>query len=150
MMAATLCGSRLSPLRSIFDHVKEDGVYLCEDLHTSYWLRFGGGYKRRGTFIEYSKNFIDYLHAWHSEQRSLKVNDFTRSVSSVHYYDSIVVIEKSPQSKPFDERTGKHSFEDLTPERSGMNRLARKGGAAGLRLINKALRFFRLGGFIWK
>jgi cephalosporin hydroxylase len=25
----------------MYDHVKEDGIYLCEDLHTSYWLRYG-------------------------------------------------------------------------------------------------------------
>jgi hypothetical protein len=35
----------------LFDHIKEDGVYLCEDLHTSYWRSFGGGHKRRGSFI---------------------------------------------------------------------------------------------------
>jgi hypothetical protein len=30
----------------LFDHVKQDGVYLVEDLHPSYWKEFGGGYKR--------------------------------------------------------------------------------------------------------
>ena len=54
----------------LFDYVKEDGVYLCEDLHTSYWIEYSGGHKRRGTFIEYSKNFIDYLNAYHSQQKS--------------------------------------------------------------------------------
>ena len=56
----------------LFDHVKEDGVYLCEDLHTSYWADFGGGFRRKGTFIEYSKSFIDYLNAYHSRQTSFK------------------------------------------------------------------------------
>ena len=134
----------------LFDHVKEDGIYLCEDLHTSYWLRFGGGHKRRGTFIEYSKNFIDKLHAWHSEQRSLQVDDFTRSVNSVHYYDSIVVLEKSPRKKPHDETTGTPSYEDSQPDRKGIKRAAWKTGSAGVRLINKVLRKIRLGGFIWK
>jgi len=32
--------------RALFPLVAEDGVYLCEDLHTSYWGDFGGGYKR--------------------------------------------------------------------------------------------------------
>ena len=53
----------------LFDHVKPDGTYLCEDIHTSYWMNYGGGYKRRGSFIEYSKNFIDYIHAYHSRQK---------------------------------------------------------------------------------
>ena len=53
----------------LFGHIKHDGVYLCEDTHTSYWLQYGGGYKRQNTFIEYSKNFIDYL-----KQKSLELS----------------------------------------------------------------------------
>ena len=90
----------------LFNHVKVDGVYLCEDLHTSYWLNFGGGYKRRGTFIEYSKKFIDYLNAFHSRQKNLKVNSFTKTVDSIHYYDSIIVIEKKEIAPPYLEKSG--------------------------------------------
>jgi 23S rRNA U2552 (ribose-2'-O)-methylase RlmE/FtsJ len=82
----------------LFSHIKEEGIYLCEDLHTSYWLSFGGGLKRCGTFIEYSKNFIDWLNAYHITQ--MKVNDFTRSVDSVHYYDSMIVVEKKSRLQP--------------------------------------------------
>jgi len=49
---------QITTYEELFPHIKEDGVYLCEDLHTSYWPKFGGGYKKEGTFIEYSKNFI--------------------------------------------------------------------------------------------
>jgi cephalosporin hydroxylase len=94
----------------LFDHVKDDGVYLIEDLHTSYWALFGGGHKRKNTFIEYSKNFIDYLNAFNSEQKSLKVNTFTKSVDSLHYYDSILVIEKRLKEMACNERTGEASF----------------------------------------
>jgi SAM-dependent methyltransferase len=90
----------------LFDHVKPDGVYLCEDMHTSYWLGWGGGYKRRGTFIEYSKNFIDWLNAYNSRQKSLQVSTFTKSVNSLHYYDSMLVIEKRPTPKPTSSETG--------------------------------------------
>jgi len=86
----------------MFGAVKSDGVYLCEDLHTSYWLYFGGGYRRRGTFIEYSKQFIDWLNAWHSAQKALNPSDFTRSVFSLHYYDSVLVIEKRERTKPLE------------------------------------------------
>lgn len=90
----------------LFDHVKPDGLYLCEDIHTSYWKEYGGGHKRMGTFIEYSKNFIDKLNAYHSTQKSLPVSAFTKSVNSIHYYDSIVVIEKKPRTEPLSSQTG--------------------------------------------
>jgi hypothetical protein len=134
----------------LFNCVKEDGIYLCEDLHTSYWLKYGGGHKRRGTFIEYSKNFIDYLNAYHSQQRTLKVNQFTKSVYSIHYYDSIILIEKRPIEKPHHEQTGTPSFELLNTPKSIIFRIERKAISYVLSAINKTLRFFRLGGFMWK
>lgn len=92
--------------QELYDHVKEDGTYLCEDVHTSYEIAYGGGYKRRRTFIEFSKNLIDSLNAFHSEQWALKENSFTRSIDSIHFYDSVVIFEKQPRSKPTDLKSG--------------------------------------------
>lgn len=110
----------------MYDHVKEDGIFLCEDLHTSYWSNFSGGVKRRGTFIEYSKNFIDMLNAYHSQQRSLKVNNITRTLNSIHYYDSIIVLEKKPHPQPVESATGSPSYEMQKPDRS-LKYVLRKG-----------------------
>jgi hypothetical protein len=107
---------QIASFEELFDHIKDDGVYLCEDLHTSYWRKFGGGYKRKNTFIEYSKNFIDYLHAFHSKQKKLKVNSFTRSVNSIHYYDSVIVIEKRKREKPVHQKTGRLRIKLLKQE----------------------------------
>lgn len=85
----------------LYPIISEEGVYLCEDLHTSYWDEFDGGYKRENTFIEFSKNLIDYLNAWHSREKELQVNEFTLQTHSMHYYDSVLVIEKRKMSPPF-------------------------------------------------
>lgn len=63
-------------------------------MHTSYIRGFGGGYKRGGTFIEYSKNLIDQIQAWHSHDLRLRINGITRSLKSIHVYDSMIVFEK--------------------------------------------------------
>ncbi len=103
----------------LFDHVKDDGTYLVEDTHTSYWGSHGGGYKKRGSFIEYTKNFIDYMHAWYSNEKGrLDVNDFTRTVKGLHYYDSIVVIEKGLKTKPVVKKTGHEQVANYFPPRS--------------------------------
>jgi hypothetical protein len=89
----------------IFSHLKEDSIYLCEDLHTSYWPEFySGGLKKENTFIEYSKNFIDYINAWHS--RELEVNFETKNIFGVHFYDSILVLEKREILPPFHSDSG--------------------------------------------
>jgi hypothetical protein len=94
----------------LFDKIKEDGVYLCEDLHTSYIKFFGGGLKKKHSFIEFSKNFIDKLNAWHI--KGFPVDGFTKSVYSLHYYDSILVVEKRPMSPPFDVKQGVNIIDD--------------------------------------
>jgi len=91
----------------LYDHIKPDGVYLCKDLHTSYWNTYGGGYRNPQSFIEYSKSFIDKLHAWHSFDNNLQVDNFTRSTYALHYYDSILVIDKKSMTEPKAEIKGK-------------------------------------------
>lgn len=127
----------------LFSHVKTDGVYLCEDLHTSYWLAWGGGYRRRGTFIEYSKRFIDQLNAYHSRQWMFKPNEFTKNAGSIHYYDSMLVVEKKDVTPPTKQTTGTPSFEWAQPQKGF------KGFMAELKYhiikgINLVLRFFRI------
>ena len=115
---------QINTFEELFPHIDPNGVYLCEDLHTSYKPEWGGGYRRRGTYIEYSKNFIDYLHAWHAPgSGGLKVTDFTRTVHSLHYYDSVLVIEKRPIGKPVIMNTGTDSIPDWSPPISAWRRL---------------------------
>ncbi len=98
---------QINTYEELFPFIDENGVYLCEDLHTSYWPEYGGSYMKSDSFIEYSKNFIDYINAWHSVETSrLSVTDFTKSVHSLHYYDSVLVIEKRSIEKPYRLVTG--------------------------------------------
>ena len=133
----------------LFGQVKDHGVYLCEDLHTSYWMRWGGGHRRMGTFIEFAKGLIDKLHAYHSDQRSLKVDEFTRTTGSLHFYDSILVIEKEPRQAPYDEKTGQGSF-SRSRKRTLAQKVAKGSGDLVLASLNTVLRALRLPGFIWR
>lgn len=131
----------------LYDKVKPNGIYLCEDTMTSYWLEYGGGLKRRGTFIEYAKNFIDPLHAWHSGQSNFKPNQLTESLASVAFYDGVVVLEKKPVSKPYTLHTGEASFpeEDTSPKTPGG-----KFKYQVLFWLNTLLQKLKLPGFIWR
>ncbi|MET0524899.1 MAG: class I SAM-dependent methyltransferase [Nocardioides sp.] len=102
--------------RHIYPHLSDDGCFLTEDTHTSYWQGYGGGFRRRTTFMEFAKNKIDQLNAWHSKTDDLEVDDFTRSTDSIHFYDSIVVFERSRRSKPEHRITGHATFRDF-PDR---------------------------------
>lgn len=91
----------------MFSHLNDGGIYLCEDTHTSYLEPnyWGGGYKNPNSFIEYSKNLIDYIHSWYNSEMSH--HDDPKNIFGIHYYDSILVLEKRVISKPWDTTTGK-------------------------------------------
>ena len=86
-----------------FDHISDNGVYLCEDTHTSYWNHYGGQLGNKNSFIEYSKNFIDMLNYYHIQNNKSfkKLNEkedkiyckFRKMIHSVNYYDSVIVLE---------------------------------------------------------
>jgi len=119
---------QIHTFEELFPHVAPHGVYLCEDMHTSYWRKWGGGFRRRGSFVEYAKGLIDGLNAWHSEERGrFDVSDFTRSVHSMHFYDSVLVIEKRPMQPPSHERRGQALFADyVPPKQTNLQRLKRQ------------------------
>ena len=121
----------------LFDHISPNGIYLCEDTHTCYHWRYGGGYKRSNSFIEYTKNIIDYINAWHSEQKALKVNSFTRTIFAIHFYDSIILIEKRNMEPPSNLMVGKASFEYDINSKFTFRKKVRKA-------INLFLQKFRL------
>lgn len=90
----------------LFDHVKNGGVYLCEDINTSYWPKWGGGVEISSTFIEFSKRKIDSLNAWYSKEPNFKIDEFSRSVKLISFYTGIVCFFKDDIKPPFSRKTG--------------------------------------------
>lgn len=102
----------------LLPHMKEGGVYFCEDTHSSYWndrlankpenrSSWGGGYKEPHTFIEYMKTMVDVVHDDHISRESPDfaylrpfLNNY-RHVKGVHFYDSVVIVEKQFREKAF-------------------------------------------------
>ena len=98
----------------LYSKVKDGGIYLIEDTHTSYWHQFHGGYKNPNSFIEYSKNMIDSLYDEHVEnEKKIKINDITKSINCISFFDSVVVFEKKLRKKPFHIQKGIETIKPL-------------------------------------
>lgn len=106
---------QIRTLQGLFPAVADDGVVLVEDVHTSYWQDYGGGFRNPYSFIEFSKQLFDQLNGWHSrDPNSFVPNEFTQRTRSIHYYDSIVIFEKGAHPRPRPCQSGTPSFEGDT------------------------------------
>ncbi len=87
--------NQIASFETLFPLLNYGGIYLCEDTHTSYWESFGGKLRGEGTFIEYAKKMIDELHYQHVEEATDTLYPNIRNqIKAIHFYDSIVVLEK--------------------------------------------------------
>lgn len=97
---------QLATFRVFYPRMKEDGCFIIEDLHTSYWPSYVGGLRRRGTFMEFAKRKLDQLNAWHSREEGFEPDRFTRTTRSMHFYDSVVVFERGLVRRPRTRKMG--------------------------------------------
>ncbi len=95
-------------LQRTWNALKNGGVYLCEDTHTSYWNHWANsGYQKASSFIEYTKGAIDGLHADHTTKgpdgETFPGPKIKRplgdSMVGIHFYDSMVVLDKDIPQK---------------------------------------------------
>jgi hypothetical protein len=87
---------QIATFEVLFPQIKPHGVYVCEDVHTSYWPPYGGGLRAPTSFIEFMKRKVDELNGFHTWEG--EITDFTHSAESVAFYDSMVVVEKAPRA----------------------------------------------------
>lgn len=109
-------GQQLVSFQNLFLKVKEGGLYIVEDTHTSYWREFHGGLRKKGSFIEEAKNLVDSLYEGHlRNNEGIVINDFTRHIKGISFYDSIVVFEKQKRAGPFHIQKGTETIEPYQP-----------------------------------
>ncbi len=106
-------GQQITTFEEMFPAIIDGGIYLVEDLHTSYWKEYGGAYKKNGSFIEYAKRLVDHMNAYHSRDKNKHpVTNYTRSIKAMHIYDSIIVFDKDSVPQPTVRKVGQESFAD--------------------------------------
>jgi hypothetical protein len=123
-----ICSDVIETFKIMFPKIKQGSLYVVEDLHTSYWKGYGGGCRKKGTSIEYFKNFVealnsDYIGKFNSSRvfskyfardfkdkvkRFLKKSvtaeyfrevDYPKTIESITFYDSICAVKKFSSPK---------------------------------------------------
>lgn len=116
---------------TLFLKVKEGGIYLVEDTHTSYWRKFYGELRHPGSFIEYCKSLVDSLYEHHLVSKDkVLLNDITRHINCIAFYDSIIVFDKKLRDNPFHIKVGQETIAPTEPpeirQKSPLERIKEK------------------------
>ncbi|GGO19042.1 class I SAM-dependent methyltransferase [Micromonospora parathelypteridis] len=93
-------GSHVSPhllasFAYLFPHLRDGGLYVMEDLQTSYWPFFGGRastYTDPATSLGFLKTLIDGLHHEDIVGRAPAATD--PDIGGLHFYHNLAFIEK--------------------------------------------------------
>lgn len=95
----------------LFPHIKSGGVYIIENLHTSYLKEYGGEQKRnlsgayKKTTINFLKDLIDDMNyigqkTWCADHKKCPeelwktLSYMQKAIASIHFYDSLAFIFK--------------------------------------------------------
>ena len=92
---------QITSFRYLWPRLADRGLYIVEDVHTSYWPGFGGGLRAPASFIEFAKDLIDRMHSWYTEDDAgFPLHPMAKEIGGIRFYDSLVVIEKRLKEAP--------------------------------------------------
>lgn len=81
---------QVGALTLLWPHLAPDGIYMIDDVHTSYRASYDMGWRQPGTTIEYLKNCLDDIHvAEHGHGVVLS------GLAEAHFYFHLVVLRKA-------------------------------------------------------
>ena len=87
----------VTSLNFLFDYLKDNGLYIVEDLQTSYFPRFGGSrlnLKKKTTSMNYLKSMADSINYEHNNKPFFKSKKFDGMVKYIHFYQNVAILKK--------------------------------------------------------
>lgn len=92
----------ITAFEAFFPKLNPGGLYIIEDLHTSYWSSYGGDFLSKKSSIEYLKRLIDSLNFKYIPKfkKNLpldyirQLSTLNKELASITFYDSVCILEK--------------------------------------------------------
>jgi hypothetical protein len=90
---------QIESFRLLFSHVKPGGIYVIEDLQTSYWSQYGGGAPsndgHRKSAMYFLGGIIDSVnYSFFATEEQPIPADIRDDIAAIHFYPEICIIEK--------------------------------------------------------
>jgi hypothetical protein len=102
----------IKSFKVLFESLNPQGLYVVEDVSTSYWQDYEGGLRKEDTSVEFFKNVIDEVNfggeltenfsSVHARKDELLFNQFKRKgyenfgmhIESINFLNSLILITK--------------------------------------------------------
>ena len=105
----------ISSFNFLFNYIADNGLYIIEDLQTSYQPRYGGSrfnLRKKNSSMNFIKSLTDSINYEHKDKPFFKKNIFDGFVKSVHFYQNIVFVTKGESVNYFYNKIKKNTFSD--------------------------------------
>ena len=109
------CKHIIKSFNFLFNYLNDDGIYVVEDLQTSYQPRYGGSrfnlYKKTSS-MNFLKRLSDSINYEHKDRPFYKNIEFDGLVKSVFFHQNIAFVTKGKSKKLFFNEIKKNTFSD--------------------------------------
>jgi len=92
-----LNGHIIETFKILFPKLKDGGVYVVEDMQTSYWKDYGGDSENLSnpkTAMNFFKSLTDCLNYQEISDENYKETYYDKKIISMHFYHNMVFIHK--------------------------------------------------------
>jgi hypothetical protein len=87
----------IETFKILFPVLKQGGIYVIEDIQTSYWPDYGGdsnNFENPDTIMNFFKKLTDCLNYKEFRNPGYQPTDFDKSIISIHFYHNLIFIYK--------------------------------------------------------
>lgn len=78
----------------MFPHLNRGGIYLCEDIFTSFWRNYDENDKGK-TFLDFSKEIVLEMEEAFWPEAATYHAGLSKDVEAIHFHQGIIVFEKN-------------------------------------------------------
>ena len=92
----------IETFKFLFPYLKEGGIYVIEDMQTSYWESFGGDssdLKNPNTMMNFFKSLTDSLNHKEFLLKGYQASYYDKKIISMHFYHNMLFIYKGENNE---------------------------------------------------
>ena len=103
----------ITSFKYLFPYLNNNGLYVVEDLQTSYIPRYGGSrinLKKNNSSMNFIKSLSDSINYEKNDRPFFKKNTFDGKIKSIYFYQNIAFVNKGESVNYFYNNDNKLSF----------------------------------------